>query len=264
MANETTTTNNPLFEAKLADAGILKNALEAVCELVKDEVSFQLSSDGMSMNAMDPANVSMVVFRLLRPAFDEYKVEGEGQTMGVDLEKFYQVLKQANPGDSVTLSSDGKKMKIAFSGPAGRRTFHLSLVEMQTEGKKVPTLTFDASIVLPTGVFSQGVSDAAVLGDSIVFSTDGESFTMSASGDSKGDAVESRLAKGDESLKDMKVSAPSRARYAIDYLKKMIKGAKLADTVRLQFKSDFPMQLDYTKLDTLQLQYILAPRIENE
>ncbi len=257
--------NNLLFEAKLADAGILKNALEAVCELVKDEVSFQLSSDGISMNAMDPANVSMVVFRLLRPAFDEYKVEGSGQALGVDLEKFYQVLKQSNPGDSVILSSDGKKMKVVFSGAAsGRRTFHLSLVEMQGEGKKVPSLTFDASIVLPASVLSQGVSDAAVFGDSIVFSTDGESFTMSASGDSKGDAMESRLAKGDESLKDMSVGAPARARYAIDYLKKMIKGSKLADTVRLQFKSDFPMQLDYTKLDTLQLQYILAPRIENE
>ncbi len=260
----TTNTENMLFEAKLADAGILKNALEAVCELVKDEVSFQLSSDGISMNAMDPANVSMVVFRLLRPAFDEYKVEGTGQALGVDLEKLYQVLKQSNPGDSVTLSSDGKKMKVVFSGASGKRTFHLSLVEMQGEGKKVPSLTFDASIVLPASVLSQGVSDAAVFGDSIVFSTDGESFTMSASGDSKGDAMESRLAKGDESLKDMSVGAPARARYAIDYLKKMIKGSKLADTVRLQFKSDFPMQLDYTKLDTLQLQYILAPRIENE
>lgn len=257
--------SNVIFEAKLADAGLLKDALGAVCELVKDEVSFQLASDGISMNAMDPANVSMVVFRLLRPAFEEYRVEGAGTgAISVDLDKFYQVLRQTAPGDSVTLSSDGKKMKIVFAGQAGRRTFHLSLVEVQGEGKKVPSLTFDASIVLPASVLSQGVGDAEVFGDSIVFSADGEGFTMSASGDSKGDAVECRLAKGDEAIKDMKVSAPARARYAIDYLKKMIKGAKLADTVRLQFKSDFPMQLDYTKVDTLQLQYILAPRIENE
>lgn len=260
------TETNAMFEAKLTDAGLLKDALGAVCELVKDEVSFQLTSDGISMNAMDPANVSMVVFRLLRPAFEEYRVGGgTGQTtMSVDLDKFCQVLKQAAPGDSVTLSSDGKKMKIVFAGPTGRRTFHLSLVEVQGEGKKVPALAFDASIVMLPSVLSQGVGDAEVFGDSIVFSADNEGFTMSASGDSKGDAVECRLAKGDAAIREMTVGALARARYAIDYLKKMMKGAKLADTVRLQFKSDFPMQLDYTKVDTLQLQYILAPRIENE
>ena len=55
-----------------------------------------------------------------------------------------------------------------------------------------------------------------------------------------------------------------KARYSIEYLKKMIGGSKLADNVEIYFNKDYPLRLDYKTLDKIQLSFILAPRVENE
>ena len=86
---------------------------------------------------------------------------------------------------------------------------------------------------------------------------------MEASGETGKGTLE--LEKGkDDALVELEVTAPAKARYAVDYLKKMLKGAKLADNVKIQFKTDFPIQVEYAVTDTLQLKFVLAPRIESE
>ena len=55
-----------------------------------------------------------------------------------------------------------------------------------------------------------------------------------------------------------------KAKYSIEYLKKMISGGKLADEVTVQFSKDYPLKLEYIAIDKLRLAFILAPRVENE
>jgi len=38
------------------------------------EAKFKIGKNGIEMNAMDPANVAMVIFRLFMPSFVEYNV----------------------------------------------------------------------------------------------------------------------------------------------------------------------------------------------
>ena len=59
-------------------------------------------------------------------------------------------------------------------------------------------------------------------------------------------------------------TAPAKAKYSVEYLKKMINGSKLADTVTIQFNKDYPLKLDYKTVDKLSLSFILAPRVEND
>jgi hypothetical protein len=44
----------------------------------------------------------------------------------------------------------------------------------------------------------------------------------------------------------------------------MIQGAKLADKAVVQFSKDYPLKLDYTVKDKMQLAFILAPRVDND
>jgi DNA polymerase III sliding clamp (beta) subunit (PCNA family) len=44
-----------------------------------------------------------------------------------------------------------------------------------------------------------------------------------------------------------------KSKYSIEYLKKMIQGAKLADKAVVQFSKDYPLKLDYTVKDKMQL-----------
>ena len=55
-----------------------------------------------------------------------------------------------------------------------------------------------------------------------------------------------------------------KAKYSLEYLKKMIAGGKLAEQVSLHFNNDYPMKLEYKVKDRLLLSFILAPRVDND
>ena len=55
-----------------------------------------------------------------------------------------------------------------------------------------------------------------------------------------------------------------KAKYSVEYLKKIMDASKLTDNVSIQFNKDYPLKLDYIVVDKLQLSFILAPRVENE
>jgi hypothetical protein len=76
--------------------------------------------------------------------------------------------------------------------------------------------------------------------------------------------VETRLQKGDDAVKELVVKSKSRARYAVDYLKKIMKGAKLTNDIQLNFRTDYPLQVDFSLQDLLKLSFVLAPRVDTE
>ena len=48
------------------------------------------------------------------------------------------------------------------------------------------------------------------------------------------------------------------------YPRKMIQGSKLADKAVVKFSNDYPLRLEYTVLNKMQLAFILAPRVDND
>ena len=53
-------------------------------------------------------------------------------------------------------------------------------------------------------------------------------------------------------------------RIALEYLKKMIGGSKIANNVTIQFNKGYPLKLEFKEVDKVLLSFILAPRVENE
>ena len=249
-----------MFEAKISDPKILKNGIAAVYELVKEETSVQLSNDGIMITAMDPAQVSMVIFRLLTPAFETYKLDKEG-VIGIDMERLNQVLKQVNPEDSMAITVENNLMKIKCKSRS-TRTFSIPLMDLNEELKKPPTLEFTTKAVVSSDVFNQAIEDSSVVSDSLIIDVEDKVIQLLASGDLG--KVETRLQAGDEAVKELTVKEKSRARYAVDYLKKIMKGSKLSDDLQLNLRTDYPLQVDFAVQDLVKLSFVLAPRVETE
>ena len=67
----------------------LKDSIESISTLV-NEARFKLTSDSISVRAVDPANIAMVSFDLAKDAFDFFKAtEGE---IGIDLTKLNDIM----------------------------------------------------------------------------------------------------------------------------------------------------------------------------
>ena len=57
-----------MFTLKLNDPKILNNTIGTISEFISD-ATFQITNEGLKLVAMDPANVAMVVFKLLSRVF---------------------------------------------------------------------------------------------------------------------------------------------------------------------------------------------------
>lgn len=245
----------------LAEPRYLKESIAIISELV-NEVKLNIKKDRIEIVAMDPANVAMVVFKLLSSAFLEYDVPKE-QTISVNLDHLKQILKRAKPSDTllIELDEDKNRLKVQLRGES-TRTFHLSLIEIGEKDQKVPELKFPLKIETNTIVFDEAIEDMDVVSDAVSLFADANSFTVSAAGNISEGLVE--IGKDEETSIVLDGKGPIKAKYSLEYLKKIIKGSRLADKVTISFNKDYPLKIDYTVMDKLQLTTILAPRVSEE
>lgn len=63
-----------MFEARMSDTTIMKRLMDAITCLIEDG-QFDVSSKGMSLQAMDTSHVALVSMCLKSDAFDPYRCD---------------------------------------------------------------------------------------------------------------------------------------------------------------------------------------------
>lgn len=244
----------------LAEPKFLKEPILIISELV-NEVRVKFKTDSVEIVAMDPANVAMVIFKLLSSSFVEYSL-AEEKEIGLNLDNLKQILRRAKPSDTLILELDenNNRLKISLRGDSSR-TFKLSLIEIADSEQKVPELNFLTKIEIPTTLFDEAIEDMEVVSDAVTFTAEPAKFTIESAGhlsDAKVELV------ADEETKIVTHSSITKSKYSIEYLKKIIKGSKLSDTALISFDKDYPLKIEYKLMDKLTLSFILAPRVAND
>jgi len=209
---------------------------------------------------MDPANVAMVIFKLLSTNFVEYEVEGNSEIC-INLNNLKQVLKRAKANDIVSLELADNKLRVTLRGST-KRSFSLPILQGDEKEQKVPELSFPLSILMNSEMLNEAIEDVDIIGESVSFAIDKELFVVAAEGDLSKAKIEIR--PNEQVTITTTTDKPSRAKYSIEYLKKMIQGGKLSPQVRIQFNEDYPLRLEYKLIDKVLLAFILAPRVEND
>ncbi len=240
----------------LLEPKLLKDSISIISDIVT-EAQFRITPDSVELVAMDPASVAMVTYKLLSSSFSEYDVKKE-DVIGLNLNDFKQVLRRAN-NCSITLELTEGNLKIIMKGKS-TKTFFLPLIELEENERKVPSLNFEATVVTESSVITEVIEDMDIIGESVSFEIDSNILKVSSKGDSNKASVE---IKSDDTTKIV-AESKYKSKYSIEYLKKMIQGAKLSPQVTLQFSNDYPMRIEYKILNKLQLVFILAPRVEND
>ena len=172
----------------LAEPKYLKDSVSIISDLVT-EAKFIVKKDGLELVAMDPANVAMVMFRLLSTCFTEYDVK-QNLEIPINLSQFKQVLRRANANDMVTLEYEEGKLKIQFRSDTVR-TFSLPVIELDEKEQRVPELTFPVSIEMNSSMLSGAVGDVEIVAESVTFQSDKLKFVVAAEGDLSKAKIES-------------------------------------------------------------------------
>jgi proliferating cell nuclear antigen len=202
----------------------------------------------------------MVIFKLFSSTFTEYQVK-EDVEIAINLSNLKQIMRRASQNDMLTLELENNRLKIMLKG-RNSRTFSIPLIVIEEKQQKIPELKFPVSIETPCQNLSDGIEDADIVSDSLAFIIEGQKLRIEAEGDLnqlKIDITEDADTKIKGEAKEK-----IRAKYSIDYLKKMVQASKLTDKVKIQFNNDYPLKLDFLSIDKVQMTFILAPRVEND
>ena len=244
----------------LAEPKLLKESINIISDLVS-EARFKINKDCVELVAMDPANVTMIIFKMLSSSFTEYSVNKE-VNIAINLGNLKSIMRRASPNDIMHLEvGDENKLKIQLKGNS-IRTFYLPLIDLEEKEQKVPELKFPVSIKTSASLLSGAIEDADVVGESVSFIADSKKLIINAEGDLSQASIE---IKADDNTKIKYESSDKiKSKYSIEYLKKMINGSKISDTVEIYFNNDYPLKIEYKVVDKVMLAFILAPRVEND
>ncbi len=242
----------------IAEPRYFKDSVSIISELV-NEARFKVTKDGLELVAMDPANVAMVVFKLLSSSFTEYDIEEEIE-ISINFNNLKQILRRAGPSDVLTLEmTSDNKLQIQLKDRSVR-TFSIPIIEFEEREQKIPNLEFPVTIRTHASTLNNAVEDADIVAESVTFIAEPKKFIIQAEGDLNKARIEIKESEDTR----VECSEKTRAKYSIEYLKKMMGGSKISDNVVIQFSKDYPLRLEYKAVNRVQLVFILAPRVEND
>ena len=238
---------------KLDDPRIFANVIGVISELVT-EVKLRVNAQGMSLTALDPANVAMVYFTMPAELFSEFTVEKD-EILGVNLENLKAILRRCKLGSSVIMERDENKLKIIIKDKI-HRDFTLALIDVEGDDKEMPSWEFKSVVKMEAQDFVDAIEDCLVVSDACTFIAQPNKFIIEANN--------LHSARTEFSSDDVQIfSDASSARFSLEYLGKFIKGAKMANKAEINFSDNHPMRLNFPS-GKVMLSFVLAPRVEQE
>jgi len=241
---------------KLDTPGSLSKAIELISELVT-EVRLKVNDFGMSITAMDPANVSLVGFKIPKSAFSKY--EAGNEVLGINLDNLKRILKRCGTKSSLILEKKDNYLSIEIEDRI-RRSFTLSLIEIESEdiefADKISRMEFSSKVEINSADLIDAIEDCAIVAESCSFKIIEGKFIIESRG--------LNSARSEFSGDEAKIEAEDcSAKYSLEYLQKFIKGSKLTEKTTLNFANDHPLKMDI-HADHISLSFVLAPRVETD
>jgi len=258
-----------MFEARLVQGSTLKKVLDAIKDLL-NEATWDCSSTGMSLQAMDSSHVSLVSLLLRSDGFDTYRCD-RNLSMGIKLAHMSKILKCANNDDAITLKAGDNAdiVTFMFESQNGEKVsdYEMKLMDLDTEHLGIPETDYSCVIKMPAAEFARICRDLSQIGESVVICCTKEGVRFSCSGDmGSGNIKLAQTANVDkeEEAVVIEMQEACTLTFALQYLNYFTKASPLASQVTLSMSPDVPLVTEYKIGDMGYIRYYLAPKIEDE
>ena len=246
------------FQAAI-QGGKIKTVLKTLRAIV-DEARIHIDEDGISMRAVDPANVAMDDLELTAAGFEFY--DATPGVIGVDLDRFADAVGMANKDDLVQLSFDQQTRKLVIHVDDVEFTMACLNPKTIRAEPEIPDLDHPAEIIISRDALDRGVKAADMVSDHIKFAMDDapEQFSIEAEGDTDDVSLEI----DSEDLDDV-TAADVEALFSLDYLKDIVRTIPKGTAVRMTFGTDLPVIMAYDIADCDgKVSRMLSPRIRTD
>jgi len=255
------------MKLKLDDGKILKGIVETLSSII-DETIFIITPEAFTMSAMDPSRICLLKLSIKQENFDEYECK-KTYRIGVNLEDLAKILRRSSGSDGfiITYNEDDQKIKIQIVNDKmkkRKRTFSLSLLDLDIEEinfESLEGIEYPSQWVMDVDFLSETIKDAEIYS---------EILTIQANEDvgiifqSYGQIGEMNGEIGLEDLNGYEIDGKSNGSYSLNFLKNILKLSTITEELDISIKDDHPIKMIFTLINTSELLYFLAPRVEDD
>jgi len=254
-----------MFEARFANAILLKRILDAIKDLVQD-VNLLCTEDGIELQSMDSSHVALVNFTILAEACTVYRCT-ETLTLGINVTNLTKIVKCAESDDSVILrqSKDESKLEITFESKSGSRKheFQMNLMDIENQHMNIPNMEYTCSITMPSAEFTRLVRDGATFGETVTLSVKEDLLVAEIRGDAGRTTItekQDKTSKSEALWTDIVCSKPTSMMFALKYLVAFTKAQHISDQVSLFMLEGSPLYVSYDMDAKGSVGFYLAPK----
>ena len=152
----------------------LKEALKNTAIKFIKPTDDEQDSGGMVINAFDRRTGALIKNKIFCSAFDEFYIEDNEYSIGVDIKKFATTIKQATNNDVIIMFVHKDKtdeLSFVFWNPKGIYDKNsLKLMHIQEENFAIPESRFDCMITMKTEDFHTYIRNSSVKAEDITIS----------------------------------------------------------------------------------------------
>ena len=253
------------FTIKMENSRILKSIVETLSSII-DETEFKVSPEEFIITAMDPSRICLLKLSIKKENFDDYKCSKESK-IGLNLDDLDKILKRSATNDSIEINfkESDQKIKITMQREEGntrKRTFSLALIDLEREDVPMGNLLnieYPSNWVIDPDFLVEAIKDAeiyseimnmkAIVNEGLIFSSSGQIGEM-----------EYNL--GVDDLIESDIKETCMGAYSLTFLKAILKIASITEKLEISLKTDHPIKMIFNLLEGGELNYFLAPRVE--
>jgi len=232
-------------------------AMEAVWNII-DEGIFKIGKDQISLIAMDPSQISMIIFRLPKETFLEYEVS-EPISVGIDIDYAKKILKRAKANEQIRLSIEKGKLIMTFETDKSKREFRMPLLDLTEGVSKEPPIEYNNSFKIASETLKEIVEDTSIVSNYVKFVLDPDTVSIDIKSDT-GEIKEDF--KVGEEVMEIKAETGARSLYPVQYLSDILKATRKSDIVSIYMETEKPLRLEFN-LEGAFIRYYLAPASES-
>ena len=252
------------FTLKLDNSRILKVITETLSSII-DETEFKVTPKEFIITAMDPSRICLLKLAIKKESFDDYKCSKETK-IGLNLDDLDKILKRSSSNDSLEIDfkeTDQKiKIKMQREGKSRSRTFSLALIDLDREDIPMDNLLkieYPAKWVIDTDFLIEAIKDAEIYSEILntkAIKDEGLLFS------STGQIGEMEYSINVDDLIQSDIEETSSGAYSLTFLKAILKMAPITEKLEVSLKTDHPLKMIFSLLEGGELNYFLAPRVE--
>ncbi len=248
-----------MFKIAVENAKNWKNSIDAIVNLI-DEGVLEITSEGVSLRAMDPSQIAMVCFSVPKSSFLSYEIENSTK-IGLNFDSYSKILGRTRGNEQLEMIQDENKLALKFLSEKKKRSFKIPLIDLPSSSQREPTIKHDAVVKVKGGHFKEMLKDAALVSSHVTLQVNDDKFYVEVHGDSADLKTESE--KESDDVLEINASEKARATFPLQYLEDIVKACPDSQIMGIHLKNNAPVKIDY-EIDAAQLTYYLAPRIEEE